>query len=56
MNFLISCFLLLYTCLIYYLGLGEEEGFAREVQGGPLELAFFHTTSFGKATRRRNGL
>ena len=54
MSFLIGC-LLLYSYLIYYPGLGEEEGFARRLQGGPLELVFFHTTSCGKATRRRNG-
>ncbi len=41
--------LLLYIYLIYCLGLGEEEGFARRLQGGPLELVFFHTTSCSKA-------
>jgi hypothetical protein len=49
-------FFLLYIYFIYYPGLGEEEDFARWLQGGPLELVFVHTTSCGKATRRRNGL
>ncbi len=49
-------FLLLYIYSLYYLGLGEEEDFARRLQGGPLELVFVHTTSCGKATKRRNGL
>ena len=44
-----------YIDLKYYHGLGEEEGFARQLQG-LVELVFFETTFSGKATRWRSGL
>ena len=50
-----NLFLLQYIYLKYYNGLGEEEGFARWLQG-LVELVFYETTFSGKATRWRNGL
>jgi hypothetical protein len=44
-----------YIDLTYYHGLGEEEGFARRLQG-LVELDFFDTTFSGKAIRWRSGL
>ena len=48
MSFLIILISLLYIYLIYYSGLGEEEGFARSLQG-PVELVSRH------AARRLGG-
>ena len=45
----------MYIDLKYYHGLGEEEGFARRLQG-LVELVFFETIFSGKATRWHNGL
>ena len=50
LNFIIICFFIQYIYLNYYLGLGEEEGYARRGCKVPF---FFETTSCGKATKRR---